>query len=90
MHMSTKTIHISLPESLRKHMEERAAKEHYGTLSDYVRALIREDLKRQDQDKLEQLLLEGVRSGQGKPMNPKEWDKLWQEVTEAGKHNARG
>ena len=36
--------------------------------------------KRHDENKLEQMLLDGLRSGPGIRMNPKEWKKLWAEV----------
>ena len=38
MSMITKTIHISLPESLKEYMDERVNEEHYSTLSAYIRA----------------------------------------------------
>lgn len=44
-------MHISLPEgpkstSMRQRVNERVAEEQYGTPSEYVRALIREDQKK--------------------------------------------
>jgi hypothetical protein len=42
--------------------------------------LIREDQKRHDENRLEQMLLDGLRSGPGIRMNPKQWKKLWAEV----------
>ncbi|MGH8651262.1 MAG: ribbon-helix-helix domain-containing protein [Gammaproteobacteria bacterium] len=53
MSITTKTIHISLPESLKEYMDERVFEEHYSTLSDYVRALVREDQKRHTEERLE-------------------------------------
>jgi antitoxin ParD1/3/4 len=44
--MSTATMNISLPDSLKKYVKERVDEERYGTQSDYVRSLIREDQKR--------------------------------------------
>jgi antitoxin ParD1/3/4 len=51
--MGTTTLHISLPDSLKKYVQERVAEKHYSNPSDYVRALIREDQKRHDEERLE-------------------------------------
>ena len=71
---------MSLPDSLKEYVKERVDEERYSTPSDYVRSLIREDQKQHDDNSLEQLLLEGLRSGPGIGMNPREWKKLWAEV----------
>ena len=47
MHMTTKTMHISILESLVHSVKERVKEGQYGNFSEYVRPLIREDLKRQ-------------------------------------------
>ena len=74
-------MNISLPESLKEYVKERVVdEERYSTPSDYVRSLIREDQKKHDENILEQLLLDGLRSGPGIRMNPREWKKLWAEV----------
>jgi antitoxin ParD1/3/4 len=78
--MSTASMNISLSDSLKKYVKERVDGERYGTQSDYVRSLIREDQKRLDANKLKQMLLDGLRSGSGIQMNPQEWKKLWAEV----------
>jgi antitoxin ParD1/3/4 len=66
------------PQGIR---EERMDEEHYSNASDYVRSLIREDQKQQDEKKLEQMLLEGVRSGKGMEINSKEdWKKFWETI----------
>jgi antitoxin ParD1/3/4 len=59
-------MNISLPDSLKEYVKERAEEERYSTLSDYMRSLIREDMRRRDEQKLERMLLEGVRSGRGR------------------------
>ena len=78
--MSTATMNISLPDSMKKYVKERVDEERYGTQSDYVRSLIRDYQKRHDANKLEQMLLDGLRSGPRIRMNPQEWKKLWAEV----------
>lgn len=54
--------------------------EKFGNMSDYVRSLIREDLRRMEEQKLEQMLLEGVRSGRGMEIGSKEWDAFWDDL----------
>lgn len=76
------TMNISLPDSLKEYVKERAAQTDHSNPSDYVRTLIRQDKKNQAQDRLEQLLLEGLNSGKGEPMNNEEWEKIRQEVFE--------
>jgi antitoxin ParD1/3/4 len=78
--MSQATMNISLPDSLKEYVKERVEEEHYSTPSDYVRSLIREDQKQRDEKKLEQMLLEGVRSGRGMEIGSKEWKEFWEEI----------
>jgi antitoxin ParD1/3/4 len=79
--MSTATMNVSLPTSLKEYVKGRVNKEErYSTPSDYVRSLIREDQRKHAENSLEQLLLDGLRSGPGIRMNPREWKKLWAEV----------
>jgi antitoxin ParD1/3/4 len=63
--MSTTTMNISLPASLKEYVKGRIDEERYSTPSDYVRSLIREDQKKHTEDILERLLLDGLRSGPG-------------------------
>ena len=71
MSRHTSTMTISLPEDLKQFVKKRSLTAHYGTPSDYIRGLIREDLKR-----LEQELLKGLRSGKGIPMTKDAWKQL--------------
>ncbi|HEY4521067.1 MAG TPA: type II toxin-antitoxin system RelE/ParE family toxin [Candidatus Paceibacterota bacterium] len=59
MARETENMSISLPSELKKMVKERVEKDHYGTPSDYLRSLIREDLKKRDQERIEQALLNG-------------------------------
>ncbi|HSX82536.1 MAG TPA: type II toxin-antitoxin system ParD family antitoxin [Candidatus Saccharimonadia bacterium] len=67
---------ISLPEDLKQFVKKRSLTAHYGTPSDYIRGLIREDLKRLAEERLEQELLKGLRSGNGIPMTKDGWKQL--------------
>lgn len=73
--MSMTSMNVSLPEELKQYAEEQA-KHGYSTPSEYVRELIREDQKRRAKDKLNALLLEGLDSGNGLPMDAKFWSDV--------------
>lgn len=61
--MTTTTMNVSLPESMKAFIDERLAGDGYGTASEYVRELIRADQKQREEQKLEKLLLERLQSG---------------------------
>ena len=58
------TMNISLPESLKSFVDEQVNQRGYGTSSEYVRELIRQD---QDRLRLRNVLLEGAESPLGPP-----------------------
>jgi antitoxin ParD1/3/4 len=76
MSRHTSTMTISLPEDLKQFVKKRSLTAHYGTPSDYIRGLIREDLKRLEEERLEHELLKGLRSGKGIPMTKDAWKQL--------------
>ena len=67
---------ISLPKDLKEFVKKRSLTAHYSTPSDYIRGLIREDLKRLEEERLEHELLKGFRSGTGIPMTKQAWKQL--------------
>jgi antitoxin ParD1/3/4 len=78
--MSTATMNISLPGSLKGYIKERMEEVHYDNASDYIRAIIREERRRREEKKLEQMLLEGINSGPGVEYGTKEWDAFWEGI----------
>jgi antitoxin ParD1/3/4 len=78
--MRTTTMNISLPETLKEYVKERVAEEPYSNPSDYIGMLIREDQKRHAEQKLEQLLLEGLRSGEATSVTPGDFEAIRGEV----------
>lgn len=70
------TMSVSLPKELKEHVKRRVRQEHFGTPSDYIRNLIRGDIKRQEQDRLETMLVEGLASGTPSLMSGSDWKKL--------------
>lgn len=64
--MSTATMNISLPESLKRFVKERTKSADYSNPSDYIRALIRDDQRRHAAEKLlEELLVKHERANPG-------------------------
>ena len=55
---TTTTMNVSLPDTMKSFVEERLANDGYGTISEYIRELIRADQKRREEEKLETLLLQ--------------------------------
>ena len=55
---TTTTMNVSLPDTMKSFVEERLANDGYGTISEYIRELIRADQKRREEEKLEALLLQ--------------------------------
>lgn len=60
--MATTTLNISLPEKMRRFVEDKIASEGYGTISEYVRELIRAD-QRSEINRLDTLIAEAYASG---------------------------
>ena len=71
--MANTSMNVSLPETLKDYVQERVAEGTFSNPSDYVRALIREDMRRREEEKLDALLMEGINSGPAEPMTAKDW-----------------
>jgi antitoxin ParD1/3/4 len=56
------TITISLPESLKAFVDAQLATRGFGNVSEYFRSLLREAQAKEQEARLETLLLEGVAS----------------------------
>jgi antitoxin ParD1/3/4 len=67
---------ISLPEELKQFAITRSRTAHYGTPSDYIRGLIRDDLRRLEEERLEAELMKGLKSGKGISMTKEAFRKL--------------
>ena len=67
------TLQLSLPESMRAFVEEQVAKGGHGSADEYVRTLIREVQIRQEKEKLEAMLLEGLNSGEPIEVTEEYW-----------------
>ena len=70
---------ISVLASQKEYIEEQASIEGFATPSEYLRQLVHEDQRRKAQERLEELLLEGL-NGQSTIMNKQDWDEIRTEV----------
>jgi antitoxin ParD1/3/4 len=73
---SQSTLNISLPESMRKWVEHRVDAEGYGTVSEYVRALIREDQRVESRDQIDRKLIDALDGGDAVEMTAKDWQEI--------------
>jgi antitoxin ParD1/3/4 len=67
------TMNISLPDALKDFVEEQVTAKGYGTSSEYVRELIRQD---QDRQHLRSLMIEGAQSPPAAPADAAHFDAL--------------
>src|SRR5947209_4259326 len=76
-------LSISLPEALREFVDAQVARGGYETASEYLEALIGEAQRREaEQERLEELLVEGLDSGPGIAVTPEYWQRLRAELLE--------
>jgi antitoxin ParD1/3/4 len=57
-------VNISVPDQMKEYIDERLLDGNFSTASEYIRNLVREDQKKQVQEKLETLLLAGLEGGE--------------------------
>ncbi len=76
------TMNIALPESMKQFVQDRVSQGGYSSVSEYVRELIRADQKRQAEERIDSLLLEGLDSGVPIPVTPEYWEEKKRRLTE--------
>ena len=76
------TMNVSLPDEMKAFVETQAAKEGFGTTSEYLRSVIRDVQKRQAKQALEAKLREAIESGPAEPMTREDWDEIEREGLE--------
>ncbi|MDM9379721.1 type II toxin-antitoxin system ParD family antitoxin [Chlorogloeopsis sp. ULAP01] len=69
------SINISLSESMKAFVEEQVAKGGYGSVSEYLQELISQDQKRKAQEYVEELLIEGLESGEAIEVSDEWWEQ---------------
>ena len=82
------TMNISIPDEMKAFVEEQAARRGFGTVSEYMRDLIRGVQERQaERHRVDALLLAGLNSGEPTPFSADDWESIRKEVHR--RHTAR-
>jgi antitoxin ParD1/3/4 len=76
------TLGISLPDDMMAYVEAQAAKEGFGTASEYLCSVIRDVQKRHAKRALEAKLREALESGSAEPMTREDWEELERDALE--------
>lgn len=69
-------MNISLPDELKQFVDAQAAEHAYGSTSEYMRELIRQNRRAQAAETLRKLIAEGMASGPATPQEPDFFDKM--------------
>lgn len=70
------TLNISLPDAMKAFVEAQVQTGQYASASDYIRALVREDQKRQAEQELEAKLLAALDSDDFREATPEFFERL--------------
>lgn len=71
------TMSISLPDEMKAFVEAEAARQGFGTASEYIRAVIQEAQERKTKrERVDALLLEGLDSGPATPLVAADWKDI--------------
>jgi antitoxin ParD1/3/4 len=82
------TMNISLPDDMKAFVEAEAARKGFGTVSEYMRAVIREtQAKTAKRSQVDTLLVEGLDSGPATPFTAEDWESIHRTLAE--RHAAR-
>ena len=80
------TVTISLPETLKTFIDEQLATKGYGNVSEYFRSLLRDAQAREEESRLETLLVEGLATGGNDiPLTRAFWNDLRTEALDLAK-----
>ena len=70
------TMNVSLPDEMKAFVETQAAKEGFGTTSEYLRSVIRDVQKRQAKQAWKPSSARRSQSGPAEPMTREDWDEI--------------
>lgn len=73
------TMNISLPDPLKAFVDAQIAAGRYGSVSEYIRELIRKDERRKAEERLELLMLEGLR-GEESELTARDFEEIRKEA----------
>jgi antitoxin ParD1/3/4 len=72
-------MHVSLPMPLKQWVEGQVASKGYGTASEFVRDLLRQEQERQAQSRIDSRLTDAINSGPSTPMTRQDWQDIARE-----------
>ncbi len=78
------TMNISLPDPMKHFVEEQVSMGGYSSVSEYVRELVRADQKRKAKERLENVLLEALKT-EPETVTPEWWATLREEIRSQAK-----
>ena len=70
------TMNISLPPTLKDWVEQQVSRRGFGTASEYIRHVLREEQERQVRQRIDAALIEGIESGPSTSMTENDWDEI--------------
>ena len=79
------TMNISLPEVMKSFAAEQVQKGEYGSASESARELVRRDQQARSQAKLEEMPIEGLKSGAPVAVTASYWDELKRDLAKRRK-----
>jgi len=74
------TINISVPPAVRDYIADRVSEGHYGSVSEYMRELVRQDREERLRDAVDAKLIEALDSGDSREMTPADFARIKAEV----------
>jgi putative addiction module CopG family antidote len=92
--MATSTLNISLPESQRLFVEAKIKNEGYGTISEYVRELIRQEQRKEELKEMQREIfrqeiqkgIDDIREGRSITLQtPEDYEKLAEQIISEGR-----
>ena len=72
--MNAKPLTVTLPKPLKVFVEKQASEEGYRTVGAYIQSLVQAAKKRQTEENLHALLLQGLKSGKPIEVTPAYWE----------------
>ena len=69
-------MNISLPRPLKDWVDEQVSRRGFGTASEFVRQMLREEQQRELRQRIDAALIEGIESGPSTPMTAKDWNDI--------------
>ncbi len=81
--MATEALNVSLPEQLRGFVDAQVSSGSYGSASEYIRELLRNEQRRLAKDNLTAFIQAGLDSGDVQTWTPERFDLLRQSLRES-------